>query len=48
MKLYKDGVNRNVLKFRFANKLPETVVNVNSVNTFENELDKFLKTNEGN
>ena len=41
MKLYKDRVNRDVLKFSFANKvieqwnkLPETVVNVNSVNTF--------------
>ena len=41
MKLYKDRVNRDVSKFSFANKvieqwnkLPETVVNVNSVNTF--------------
>ena len=55
MKLYKDRVNRDVLKFSFANrvieqwnKLPETVVNVNSVNTFKNKLDTFLKAKEGN
>ena len=30
------------------NKLPETVVNVNSVNTFKNKLDTFLKAKEGN
>ena len=55
MKLYKDRVNRDVLKFCFANivieqwnKLPETVVNVNSVNTFKNKLDTFLKAKEGN
>ena len=55
MKLYKDRVNRDVLKFSFANrviegwnKLPETVVNVNSVNTFENKFDQFLKAKEGN
>ena len=55
MKLYEDRVNRDVLKFSFANrvieqwnKLPETVVNVNSVNTFGNKLDKFLKVEKGN
>ena len=55
MKLYKDRVNWDVLKFSFANrvieqwiKLPETVVNVNSVNTFKYKLDKFLKAKEGN
>ena len=52
MKLYKDRVNRDVLKFIFVieqwNKLPETVVNVNSVNTFINKLDTFLKAKEGN
>ena len=30
------------------NKLPETVVNVNSVNTFKIKLDTFLKAEEGN
>ena len=55
IKLYKDRVNRDVLKFSFANrvieqwnKLPETMVNVNSVNTFKNKLDKFLKAKEWN
>ena len=55
MKLYKDRVNRDVLKFSFAsrvieqwNKLRETVVNVNSVNTFKNKLDTFLKAEEEN
>ena len=40
MKLYKDKINRDVYKFSFTNrvieqwnKLPETVVDVNSVNT---------------
>ena len=49
MKLYKDRVNRDVLEFSYAdrvieqwNKLPETVVNVNSVNTLKNKLDKFV------
>jgi hypothetical protein len=49
MKLYKERVNRDVLKFSFANrviehwnKLPDSVVNVNSVNTFKNKLDKIF------
>ena len=52
---FRDRVNRDVLKFSFANrvieqwnKLPETVVNVNCVNTFKNKLDTFLKAKEGN
>ena len=52
MKLYKDRVNRDILKFSFANrvieqwnKLPETVVNVN---TFKNKLDKLLKSKRAN
>ena len=55
MKLYKDGVNRDVSKFSFANrvleqwnKLLEIVINVGSVNIFKNKLDKFLKVNDGN
>ena len=55
MKLYIDKVNQDVLKFSFANrlieqwnKLPETVVNVMSVNTFKKKLDKVLKAIEGN
>ena len=55
MKLYKDRVNRDVLKFSFANrvleqwnKLPEKVVNVDSSNTFKNKLDKFFRANDGN
>ena len=52
MKLYKDRVNRDILEFSFANrvieqwnKLPETVVNVN---TFKNKLDKLLKSKRAN
>ena len=53
MKLFKDRVNGDVLKFSFAirvleqwNKLPEIVVNINSLNTFKSKLIKFLKANE--
>jgi len=49
MKLYKVRVNKDVLKFSFANrvielwkKLPNEVVNVNSINSFKNKLDQYL------
>ena len=52
-KLYKDRVNRDVLKFSFANKviekwnkLPEKVISANSISSFANNLDKYLKANE--
>jgi hypothetical protein len=54
LKLYKDRVNKDVLKYSFANrvvekwnKLPEKVINANSINSFKNNLDKFLKANKG-
>ena len=50
MKLHKDRVNRDVLKYSFANRvieqwnrLPEEVVSANGINTFKNKLDKYLK-----
>ena len=50
MKLYKERVNRDVLKYSFANrvieqwnKLPEDVISANSINSFKNKLDKYLK-----
>jgi len=53
MKLYKDRVNKDVLKFSFANriieqwnKLPGTVVNVNNINSFKNKLANILRENE--
>ena len=55
MKLKRDRVKRDVLKFSFAkrvvgqwNKLPEKVVNVNSINSFKNKLDKYSSANERN
>jgi len=45
-----DRVFKDVLKFRFANKvieqwskLPEIVVNVNSINSSKNKLDTFSR-----
>ena len=46
MKLYKDRVNSDVLKYSFANRgieLPEEVISANSINTFKNKVDKYLK-----
>jgi ribonucleases P/MRP protein subunit RPP40 len=47
MKSYKDRVNRDVLKYSFANRifeqwnrLPEEVVSASSINSFTNEVDK--------
>ena len=46
MKLYKDRLNKDVLKFRFANrifdqwsKLPERVISANSINCFKNNFE---------
>jgi hypothetical protein len=54
MKLYKERVNKNVLKFSFGNriidkwnKLPEEVINVNCINTFKNRLDTYLRNTLG-
>ena len=53
MKLYKNRVNSDVLKYSFANrviehwnKLPENVINVNSINSFKNKVDKYLSEKE--
>ena len=53
MKLYKDRVNRDVLKYSFANRifeqlnrLPEEVVIANSINSFKNKVDKYLRVLE--
>jgi hypothetical protein len=50
MKFYKERVNRDVLKYSFANrvieqwnKLPEDVISGNSINSFKNKLEKYLK-----
>ena len=50
MKLYKKRVNKNVLKFSFGNRivdkwnnLPEEAINANSINTFKNKLDIYLR-----
>ena len=50
MKAYKESVNRDVLKYGFANrvikqwnKLPEYVISANSINSFKNKLDTCLK-----
>ena len=52
MKLYKNRVNRDVLKYSFANRvteqwnrLPEEVISANSINSFKNRVDKYLKSN---
>jgi hypothetical protein len=49
MKLYKDRVNKDVLKYSFGNRvidqwnnLPEMVINATSINMFKNRLDTFL------
>ena len=54
MKLYKDRVNRDVLKYSFGdrvidqwNYLPEEVINATSRNMFENRLNKYLFTTLG-
>ena len=54
MKLYKDRVNRDVLKYSFANRifeqwnrLPEEVISANSINSFKNKVDKYLRVLEG-
>jgi ribonuclease P/MRP protein subunit RPP40 len=50
MKLFKKGVNRDILKYSFANMvvdmwngLPEAVINGGSVNIFKRGLDKYLR-----
>ena len=55
MKLYKERVNRGVLKLSFANrvieqwnKLLKNVVNANSINSLKNKLEKYSRANEGN
>ncbi len=50
LKLYKERVNTDILKFSFANrvidiwnKLPEDAIKAKSINSFKGKLDKFLK-----
>ena len=52
IKLYKDRVNRDVLKYSFANrvikqwnKLPEKVISASSINSFKTKIDKYLREN---
>ena len=52
MKLYKEGVIKDVLKFSFANRvvdkwnrLPEEVINAKGINSFKNKLEKYLRDN---
>jgi hypothetical protein len=54
MKLYKERVNKDVLKYSFGNRvvdlwnsLPEEVINSNSINSFKNRLEKHLRKNLG-
>src|SRR5258706_15750989 len=54
MKLYKERVKKDVLKFSFGNrvvdewnKLPEEVVNAVSINSFKTKIDKFLRIKRG-
>jgi hypothetical protein len=54
MKLYKESCKKDVLKFSFGNrvvnswnKLPEQVVNCESINSFKSNIDKFLRKNGG-
>ena len=54
MKLYKESCKKDVLKFSFGNrvvnswnKLPEQVVNCESINSFKSNIDKFLRKKWG-
>jgi ribonucleases P/MRP protein subunit RPP40 len=53
IKLCKEGVRKDILKFSFANvieqwnKLPEEVIIATSINGFKNNVDKFLKKSGG-
>jgi hypothetical protein len=54
MKLYKENCRKDVLKFSFGNrvvntwnKLPEQVVNCESINSFKRNIDKLLRKNGG-
>ena len=54
MKSYKDIINKNVLRYSFANrvfdnwnKITEKVVSANSINSFKTNLDEFLKAKKG-
>ena len=54
LKLYKEGCNKDVLKFSFGNrvvnnwnKLPIQVVNSTSINAFKANWDKYSRSNRG-
>ena len=54
MKLYKESCKKDVLKFSFGNrvvntwnKLPEQVINCESINSFKRNIDKLLRKNGG-
>ena len=49
LELFKERVNKDVLKFSFGNrvmenwnKLPEEVINSYSINSFKNKIGKYL------
>jgi ribonucleases P/MRP protein subunit RPP40 len=54
LKLYKERVNKDVLKFSFGNRvidqwnnLPEEVINTNSINSFKNRIDNYIRNKMG-
>lgn len=54
MKLYKERVNKDVLKYSFGNRvidtwnsLPEEVIKSNSINSFKNRFEKYERNNLG-
>jgi hypothetical protein len=54
LKLYKERVNKDVLKFSFGNRvidqwnnLPEEVINTNSINSFKNRIDNYIRKKMG-
>jgi hypothetical protein len=53
-KLYKERVNKDVLKFSFGNRvvdqwntLPDEVIKATSINSFKNRIDNYLSNNSG-
>ena len=50
LKLYKERVNKDVLKFSFGNRvidqwnsLSEDIINTNSINSFKNRIDNYIR-----
>ena len=54
LKLYKERVNKDVLKFSFGNRvidqwnsLSEDIINTNSINSFKNRIDNYIRNKLG-